>query len=89
MGRRFRRSVKLFPGVRLNFSKSGISTSIGRPGATVNLGHGKVTTSVGMPGTGISYRESTRTDARVPAARSRAVLWLLLLLFLLGFWLLS
>jgi len=31
-------SFELFPGVRLNLSKSGLSTSIGRPGATVNFG---------------------------------------------------
>jgi Protein of unknown function (DUF4236) len=34
---RFRRSIKLFPGVKINLSKTGVSTSIGRPGATVNL----------------------------------------------------
>lgn len=39
MGLRFRRSVKILPGVRLNFSKSGVSTSIGGKGATLNFGH--------------------------------------------------
>jgi hypothetical protein len=38
MSFRFRKSVTLFPGVRLNFSKTGISVSAGVPGATVNLG---------------------------------------------------
>jgi hypothetical protein len=37
MGFRFRKSIKLIPGVMLNFSKSGISTSNGKPGATVNI----------------------------------------------------
>lgn len=34
---RFRKSVKIMPGVRLNLSKSGGSTSIGGRGATVNV----------------------------------------------------
>lgn len=55
MGWRFRRSVKLFPGVRLNFSKSGISTSLGRPGASINLGPKGTRYTAGLPGTGISY----------------------------------
>ena len=37
MGFRFRRSIKLFPGLKVNVSKTGISESIGRPGATVNF----------------------------------------------------
>ncbi|MBR0513622.1 MAG: DUF4236 domain-containing protein [Clostridia bacterium] len=38
MGMRFRRSVKIMPGVRINFSKSGMSTTIGPKGASVNIG---------------------------------------------------
>ncbi len=55
MGLRFRRSIRLLPGVRLNFSRSGISTSLGGHGATVNLSHRGVRTTVGLPGTGLSY----------------------------------
>ena len=32
MGFRFRKSVKLFPGVRVNFSKTGVGFSAGVPG---------------------------------------------------------
>ena len=32
MGLRFRKSISLIPGVRLNFSKSGMSVSAGVPG---------------------------------------------------------
>lgn len=54
---RFRRRVRLFPGVTLNFSKSGISTTIGVPGASVNFNkHGKFL-NVGIPGTGIYDRK--------------------------------
>jgi hypothetical protein len=45
MGLRFRRSVRLFPGVRLNFSGGGLSTTIGVRSASVNLGtHGAYST---------------------------------------------
>jgi len=58
MGFSFRRSIKIAPGVRLNFSKSGVSTSLGTRGARVTLGHGKVRKTIGIPGTGVSYTES-------------------------------
>lgn len=38
MSLRFRQTFTLFPGVRLNIGKRGISASIGVPGATVNVG---------------------------------------------------
>lgn len=53
---RARKSIKIMPGVRLNISKSGVSTSIGVKGATVNLKPGRKTrATVGIPGTGLSY----------------------------------
>ncbi len=57
MGFRFRRSVQLFPGLRLNLSKSGVSTSIGRRGATLNLGPRGPRYTVGLPGSGLSYSQ--------------------------------
>ena len=57
MGFRFRRSVRIMPGVRLNFSKSGVSTSLGGRGATVNVGPRGTRTTVGLPGTGVSYSQ--------------------------------
>jgi hypothetical protein len=56
MGLRFRKSIKLFPGVTLNLSKNGISSiSIGRRGATVNINRQGVKATVGVPGSGLSY----------------------------------
>lgn len=55
MGIRLRKRIKLFPGVSINLSKSGISTSVGVRGASVTVGHGKTRTNVGIPGTGISH----------------------------------
>lgn len=57
MGFRFRKAIKLFPGVRLNLSKSGVSTTIGVRGASVNIGKSGSRATVGLPGTGISYSE--------------------------------
>lgn len=57
MGFRFRKSIKLFPGVRLNISKTGLSTSIGGRGATINLGKNGARGTVGIPGSGLSYSE--------------------------------
>jgi hypothetical protein len=58
MGFRFRKTIKLFPGVRLNFSKSGVSSSIGGPGATINISKRGTRGTVGIPGTGVSYSEN-------------------------------
>ena len=69
MGLRFRKSLRLVPGLRLNLSKRGASLSVGGKGVTANLGSRGVRTTVGIPGTGLSY--TTR-----PAASSVGV-WLL------------
>lgn len=53
MNLRFRRSIKIAPGVRINISKSGLSTSVGGRGLTWNS-RGALTASI--PGTGLSYR---------------------------------
>jgi len=57
MGFRFRKIISVIPGVKVNLSKSGASTSIGGRGATVNVGtSGKKTVTLGIPGTGLSYQ---------------------------------
>ncbi len=56
MGLRFRKSISILPGVKLNFGKTGMSVSTGVPGFRKTFhSSGRVTTSVGIPGTGISY----------------------------------
>jgi hypothetical protein len=57
MGFRFRKIISVLPGVKVNLSKSGVSTSLGGRGATVNVGSsGKKTLTLGLPGTGLSYQ---------------------------------
>ena len=56
MGWRFRRGIRVLPGVRLNVSKRGISSvSIGRRGLTLNVSRRGTKETIGLPGTGISY----------------------------------
>jgi hypothetical protein len=66
MGFRFRRSVKLFPGLRLNFGKRGISASIGVRGAHVTYGPTGTRTTVGLPGTGLSYTHLEKPHREAP-----------------------
>ena len=54
MALRIRKSIKIAPGVRINISKSGVSTSLGVKGATVNLSKRGTRVTTGIPGTGIS-----------------------------------
>lgn len=67
MGFRFRRSIKLLPGVRLNVSKSGFSTTLGPRGATLSLGKRGPRANLGLPGTGLSYSTALNAGARPPA----------------------
>lgn len=57
MSWRFRKSFKLLPGVRLNVSRSGISTTIGGAPFSVNVGPRGVYSNTSIPGTGIFARE--------------------------------
>lgn len=70
MGFRFRRSSRLGP-VRLNFSKSGLSSiSLGGRGASLNIPvnrRGGTRTTVGLPGTGLSWSWEQDAPARQPA----------------------
>jgi hypothetical protein len=63
MGLRFRRSFKVLPGIRLNVSKTGLSTSIGSKGATVNVQGNRVRQTIGIPGSGLSYSQEQRVKS--------------------------
>jgi hypothetical protein len=75
MGWRFRRSVKILPGVRLNFGKNGFtSTTIGGRGFKTNVSSRGVKHTIGIPGTGISYQtptyRSTQPDSNIDGSGS-------------------
>lgn len=60
MGLRFRKSIKILPGVRVNYGLHSTSLSIGGNGfRTTYSSTGRVTRSVGIPGTGLSYVTSS------------------------------
>lgn len=52
---RFRRRIKLLPGIRVNVSKTGASISAGPRGLTTNISRRGIRNTVGIPGTGLSY----------------------------------
>lgn len=59
---RFWRRIKIFPGVYLNFSKSGVSVSLGPRGAKLTLGKRGARATAGIPGTGLSYTHQVSKD---------------------------
>lgn len=67
MGLRYRKQVKVAPGVKLNLSKSGVSTSVGKRGATMNFSGRGTKATVGIPGSGLSYSKQL-TKKKKPAA---------------------
>lgn len=71
MGFRFRKSIGLGPGVRLNLSKSGLGVSVGTRGLrySVNMA-GRTFSSAGIPGTGLSY---AKTGSPAPRGGHRQV----------------
>ena len=82
MSLRFRKSMKLLPGVRLNFSKETVGLSFGVPGARYTMNSkGRRTVSAGIPGTGLynvetlssgthSSRSSSSTESTFEAVES-------------------
>ena len=69
MGLRFRKSIKIAPGLKINLNKNSVSATIGTKGAhyTVNS-KGKKTVSAGIPGTGISYVKTVGGSKQAPPA---------------------
>ena len=56
MSLRFRKSIKLAPSVRLNFSGSGTSWTFGPRGASIGVGSRGTYLNTGIPGTGLFSR---------------------------------
>jgi hypothetical protein len=58
----YRKRIKIIPGVHLNFSKGGISTSIGVRGASMTFGKSGTYLNAGLPGTGLSFRQKLSNE---------------------------
>jgi hypothetical protein len=59
VGFKFRKRIKLAPGLWVHLSKGFPSFSIGKRGLTTNIGKRGVRTTVGIPGSGLSYTTKT------------------------------
>lgn len=72
MGLRFRKSVKIAPGVKVNFNKKSVGVTVGGKGFhhTVNTS-GRKTTSAGIPGTGLSYSSTLQSKKSKPQATTQ------------------
>lgn len=82
MAIRFRKSLKLAPGARMNLSGSGVSWTLGPRGASVGIGKRGTYLNTGIPGTGLYARQSltggrsdraTPTRPKVPVALTVSV----------------
>jgi len=76
---RFRKTFTLFPGVKVNVSKGGMSITVGAKGFHLNFSKHGVRQTTGLPGSGISHtsylfkndeeeKSKKETEARAPAA---------------------
>jgi hypothetical protein len=60
MGFRFRKRLRIIPGLWLNLSKKGTSLSVGGRGATINVNRQGVQETLSLRGSGVSYRTRRR-----------------------------
>ena len=78
MGLRFRKSFRIFPGVRINLSKTGIGASVGFKGFRwTRRADGKIQKTFSVPGTGISYVDvdspkKVKSEAKAPTRKRTA-----------------
>ncbi|MEB3203152.1 MAG: DUF4236 domain-containing protein [Candidatus Sericytochromatia bacterium] len=82
VGWRFRRTIRLLPGISLNLGMGRPSLSFGRRGARVTLDEEGIRATTGLPGTGLSY--SSRAAWRSGQRRSGAGVRVLVVLVLLA-----
>ena len=57
MAWKYRKRIKIAPGITINLSKSGVSTTIGTKGASINIGNKGTYLNTGIPGAGIYDRQ--------------------------------
>nr|WP_075723379.1 MULTISPECIES: DUF4236 domain-containing protein [Pseudomonas] len=81
MAIRIKKSLKIAPGVRLNISKSGVSTSVGMKGVTANISKKGTRLTGSIPGTGVSSSKMyTSKKPEKTQVERRSYLWLVLVL---------
>lgn len=70
---RFRKSIKICKGLKLNLSKSGGSLTIGGRGASINIGKNGTYLNTNIPGTSIGSRTKLSADKRKPTRQKETV----------------
>ncbi len=78
MSLRFRKSIKLAPGIRMNLSGSGASWTLGPRGASVGIGKRGNFLNTGIPGTGLYSRQALSGGGGVPRRPPKTTVTLLL-----------
>jgi Protein of unknown function (DUF4236)/Tetratricopeptide repeat len=83
MGFRFRRSIRLLPGIRWNFGLKSTSISIGGRGFHYTVGTKGARVGASLPGTGLSWSQAAPTPLQIagPVPTGRRI-WLPLIIFL-------
>ena len=73
MGLRFRKSINIAPGIKLNLNKKSAGLTFGTKGFhhTINT-KGRRTDTVGIPGTGLSYTHTSGNTSKKHTASSRS-----------------
>ncbi len=80
MGLRFRKSIKILPGVKLNLGKKSAGVSVGTTGARYSVNSsGRKTSTVGIPGTGLSYSKSSGGGKKSDKSSKSVLPWRLII----------
>ncbi|MBO7476423.1 MAG: DUF4236 domain-containing protein [Salinivirgaceae bacterium] len=87
-GWNFRKRKNILPGVTLNFSKKGVSTTIGPKGFRLSFGQNGTYLNTSIPGTGIYKRQKisgnqTSNNNSTNGGCLRTIIWLVLIFSLL------
>lgn len=69
MGLRFFKRIKVLPGLTINFTKRGISASLGVRGAKITAGTSGTRATVGLPGTGLFYTKKLKHWSEPPSGK--------------------
>jgi Protein of unknown function (DUF4236) len=86
MSLRIWRRQRLFPGARINLSKSGVSLSVGRRGAWFTTGNRGQRVTFGAPGTGLFWTEHAQTQKSALAYQRAALLGLVAVAAIVLIW---
>lgn len=86
MGIKFRKSIKIAPGIKLNLNKKSVGLTVGTKGARVTLNSkGRMTTSVGIPGTGLpTYKKVSRIERLKSRYSNKALKRFSVIFYILG-----